>query len=58
MKHNFIRTFDKETATKLINSGYKLIDNKDGSWLFINQNTLTFSGEEAGKIMYTNILSI
>lgn len=58
-KKNFIRTFDKETADKLIDEGFKCIDDRNGQFLFLNNLTLNFSKDiDSKKVDYTDLLNM
>lgn len=59
MKYNFIRTQDKKVADILKESGLKVIDEKDGFFTFINDQSLKFSNDvDTSKIHYTNMLCV
>lgn len=51
----FIRTTDKETSDILIKLGFKLINNDNSSWTFLNSDKLVFSDN---KVIYTDILNV
>lgn len=57
---NFIKTTDKETANKLIASGFKLVSMVHNVYTFINQPLKYFNFDEVDtkKLVYTNILSL
>ena len=59
-KQNFIATTDKETATKLLAVGFKLVSNNGGVYTFLNQLPTNFNFDEVDqkKVAYTNILSM
>lgn len=59
-KQNFITTTDKETADKLISSGFQLVSQSGSAFTFLNQLPKNFSFEEVDKtkMAYTNILSM
>lgn len=53
---NFIFTQDKETAEKLIKSGYNLITQNGNSYTFENCNKLMFSEDiDTKKLVQTNM---
>lgn len=58
-KKNFIITSDKETADKLISSGFQLVS-QDGVYTFLNQPPKNFNFEEVdkAKMSYTNIFNV
>ena len=57
---NFIKTTDKETADKLLFSGFQLVSQSNGVYTFINQLPKNFSFNEVDqtKMAYTNMLNI
>lgn len=56
----FIMTFDKETADKLKDLGYKCIDDGTKRWLFLNSMPLNFATSkiDASKVQYTSNICI
>ena len=59
VKFNFIRTQDQKVAEILKDQGYHLVDDKNGFFTFVNDNTLKFSEDvDASKVQYTNMLCI
>lgn len=54
-KMNFVRTTDEETANRLLELGFQLIEKDNTSWTFLNQTVAHFD-EESKKVVYTNIL--
>ena len=59
MKYNFIRTQDQKISDILKKQGFKLIDDKNGFFTFVNDKTLKFSNEiDTSKIHYTNMLCL
>lgn len=59
MKYNFIRTQDQKISDVLKKQGFKLIDDKNGFFTFVNDKTLKFSDEiDTSKIHYTNMLCL
>lgn len=59
MKYNFIRTQDECISKILQGQGFKLVDNKNGFFTFVNDKTLKFSDEiDTSKIHYTNIICL
>jgi hypothetical protein len=59
-KQNFIMTFDESTAKKLIAVGFRIVSQKNGGYLFLNQppTNFTFEQFDKTKFAYTNMLSI
>ena len=58
-KSNFIVTTDKETATKLIAEGFRVVTEINGVYTFENKSEkLSFDKVETKKLAYTNILSL
>lgn len=57
---NFIKTTDKETADKLLFSGFQLVSQGNGVYTFINQlpKNFSFNGVDKTKMAYTNMLNI
>lgn len=59
MKYNFIRTQDQKISDVLKKQGFKLIDDKNGFFTFVNDKTLKFSDEiDTSKIHYTNMICL
>lgn len=60
MKQNFIKTTDKETADKLMLSGFQLVSHVGNMYTFLNQPPKNFSFDEIdrNKYAYSNILSV
>lgn len=59
MKYNFIRTQDQKISDVLKKQGFKLIDDKNGFFTFVNDKALKFSDEiDTSKIHYTNMLCL
>ncbi len=60
MKMNFIKTDDKEMAELLLKHGYKLYNNTDKQWVFINERPIEFSEDneelDKSKLIFTNVL--
>ena len=42
-KYNFIKTFDKDTADKLMNTNMKLVSNDNNCWVFLLDKHQTFA---------------
>ena len=57
---NFIVTTDKETATKLISEGFRLVTEINGTYTFENKmvNSMVFDSIEKNKLAYTNTLCL
>lgn len=55
MNANFIKTSDEETAKKLEESGYTLVNYDAPFWTFLNDSKMTF---ESQKLNYTNNINI
>ena len=60
MKENFIVTFDSDTATALLKSGFTEIpSSNDSSHTFINDKTLKFDNSiDMSKLKYTDMLCV
>lgn len=58
MKHNFIKTTDKETADQLLLCGFQLVSNTCGVYTFLNKQPKNFNFEnvDVKKFVYTNTL--
>ena len=54
---NFIKVTDKETAEKLKELGYQLVQSDGSGYTFINDATKPQTFDEK-KVAYTNILTI
>lgn len=56
----FIMVQDKATADVLKTSGFQLISENNGTYVFMNviPQHFNFSNVDAGKLAYTDILSI
>lgn len=54
-KMNFVRTTDEETANRLLELGFQLIEKDSTSWTFLNSTVAHFD-EDSKKVVYTNIL--
>ena len=56
----FIITRDESTATRLIEAGFKLVNNFAGSWTFLNIAPTNFSFADIDKTAYsyTDILCL
>lgn len=58
MKQNFIKTSDKETATKLKNLGLQEVNNSERIYLFVNPDKIQFDSDiDQSKLHFTNILT-
>lgn len=56
-KNKFIYTVDNETAIRLKNCGFTLINENNGSWTFLNDSSLLLPNSiNRTKMAYTNIL--
>lgn len=59
IKMNFIKVKDEETAEKLKNLNFQLIDFSDGIYTFLNNASFHFSNDiDVTKIKYSNMLCI
>ena len=60
MNKNFIVTYDPDTGTLLIRSGFTWVENSNKNvYMFINDNALKFDDSiDLSKIQYTNTLCI
>lgn len=56
----FIITKDESTANKLLTSGFRLVNQVNGVWTFMNATPQNFSFAEIekGKYSYSDILCI
>lgn len=55
MDKNFIVTNDRETADKLVEAGFQMVQFTESSWTFLNDNTkFMFAENEGLKFAYTN----
>lgn len=57
MNYNFIKTTDEETKSNLLRSGFKLVSQNGGMYVFLNDHSLFFD-DKKNKIQYSNILTI
>lgn len=57
MNYNFIKTTDEETKSNLLRSGFKLVSQNGGMYVFLNDHSLVFD-DKKNKIQYSNILTI
>ena len=60
MNKNFIVTYDSDTATLLIKSGFTKVENSNkNAYMFINDKTLKFDNSiDMSKLKYTNMLCV
>lgn len=59
MNYNFIRTQDPKISDILKQQGFKLVDDKNGFFTFVNDKTLKFSNDiDTSKVHYTNMLCL
>ena len=59
MNYNFIRTQDPKISDILKQQGFKLVDDKDGFFTFVNDKSLKFSNDiDTSKVHYTNMLCL
>ena len=58
MKHNFIKTSDKEIADKLLLCGFQLVSSTYGMYTFLNKPPKNFNFEsiDVKKLVYANTL--
>lgn len=54
-KKLFITTTFADVAKELKEAGFKLVEQQNGKWVFLNDRK--FSASERGKVVETNILS-
>jgi hypothetical protein len=56
----FIITKDESTANKLANHGFKLVNQANGVWTFMNiiPQNFSFAEIEKGKYSYSDILCL
>ncbi len=53
-KYNFIKTFDKDTAERLINNNMKLMYSDSHCWVFLLDKHQTFATDTLDKIIFCN----
>ncbi len=60
MKDNFITTTDSKVAEQLKKSGYILLQNNNGIFVFMNNPTIVFADTNIDykKIIFTNVMAI
>ena len=60
MNKNFIVTYDSDTATLLIRSGFTKVENSNkNAYMFINDKALKFDNSiDLSKLKYTNMLCV
>ena len=60
MNKNFIVTYDSDTATLLIRSGFTRVENSNKNvYMFINDKALKFDNSiDLSKLKYTNMLCV
>lgn len=53
----FVTTTDRETANKLEDEGFVLVNDKNGTWTFLNDGSVKFSHDiDKRKVTHTNTL--
>ena len=53
----FVTTTDRETANKLEDEGFVLVNEKNGTWTFLNDSSVKFSHDiDKRKVTHTNTL--
>lgn len=52
----FITTHDEETRDQLLATGFTMVENANGRYVFLNDKTVTF--DKDGKVYYTDRLFI
>lgn len=57
MKYSFLKTSDKKIKDKLVKEGLNLISENNGTYVFLNNDTLLFNDIDKTKIQYSNILT-
>lgn len=58
MKQLFIKTRDKETAEKLKELGFKIINESGGMWTFLNDASIRFSADDNKNAVYSDRIEI
>ena len=58
MKQLFIKTRDKETADKLKNLGFKVINESGGMWTFLNDAHIRFNAYDNKNAVYSDRIEI
>lgn len=60
MENKFITTTDSNVAEQLKKSGYMLLQNNNGIFVFMNNPTIVFADTNIDykKIMFTNVMAI
>ncbi len=57
-KRNFVATTSKETADELKRCGFRIVQEGNGKWLFLNDTMLNFDeNENSKKVVYTDIMA-
>lgn len=54
---NFIKTSDVETAKNLRNAGLYEVYGGNGEFVFVNSDSINFSGVDTSKIRYSDMLT-
>ena len=57
-KYNFIKTFDKDTADKLMNTNLKLVSNDNNCWVFLLDKHQTFATDTLDKVIFCNTMCL
>ena len=53
-KYNFIKTFDKTTADKLLNNNMKLVSSDNNCWVFLLDKHQKFETDTLSKVIFCN----
>ena len=57
-RYNFIKTFDKDTAEKLLNTNMKLVSSNNNCWVFLLDKHQTFATDTLDKVVFCNNLCL
>lgn len=57
MKEKFLKTTDTTTSENLKKSGFQVVSELNGMYIFLNTDKLQFSNIDKSKIQYSNILT-
>lgn len=58
MKQLFIKTRDKETAERLKDLGFKVVNESGGMWTFLNDINIRFDVDGNKKAVYSDRIEI
>lgn len=54
----FIKVFNEDDKSKLLDAGYTLISEDDGVTTFLNNSKISFNKEDVDHVSYTDILAL